>query len=198
MTEGGCCLPLTPSAAFSTSCKPSKTIRKNGAAWGVQIVHHLVLSFSFSRELLRTIMTLTMLSEARSDSALHSAIVKEGRFVVGQLDHFEELPMTCRCSLAARYPAVSLGLVIAAADTSVFGGLLRRLTEQGFDVYRQGTHSSSPQPPLSDMKVRLETVWGKQQLNSTVWCQEYRGEHNYLGTRFACCYQILHHFDLGD
>lgn len=173
-------MPLTPSAAFPTSCKPSKTMRNNGIAWGVQIVHHLVLSCSFSRELLRKMMTLTMLSEAGSDSALHSAIIKEGRFLVGQLDHFEELPMSCRCSRAARYPAVSLGLVIAAVDTSVFGGLLRRVTEQGFDVSRQGTCSSSPQPPLSDMNVRLETVWGKQQLNSTVWCQEYRGEHNYL------------------
>lgn len=111
MTEGGFCLPLTPSAAFPTSHKPSKTIRKNGTAWGVQIVLHLVLSCSFSRELLQTIMTLTMLSEAESVSALYSAIIKEGSFVVGQLDHFEELPMSCRCSLAARYPAVSLGPV---------------------------------------------------------------------------------------
>lgn len=147
MTEGGFCLPLTPSAAFPTSLKPSKAIRKNGTAWGVQIVHHLVLSCSFSRELLQTIMTLTMLSEAGSVSALYSAIIKEGSFVVGQLDHFEELLMSCRCSFAARYPAVSLGPLIAAVDTSVFGGLLRRVTEQGFDVSRQGTHSSSPQHP---------------------------------------------------
>lgn len=145
----------------------------------MQSVHHLVLSCSFSRELLRTV-TLTTLSEAGSDSALHSAIVKEGRFVAGQLDHFEELPMSCRCSLAARYPAVSPGALTAAGDMSAFGGLLRRVTEEGFDVSRQGTHSSSPQPPPSDMSIRLETVWGKQQLNSTVWCQEYRREHNYL------------------
>lgn len=72
-------------------------------------MHHLVLSCSFARDLLQTI-TLTMLSEAGSDSARRSAIVKEGRFVVGQLDHFEELPMSCRCSLAARYPAVHLEL----------------------------------------------------------------------------------------
>lgn len=139
-----------------------------------------------------------MLSEAGSDSALHSAIVTEGRFVAGQLDHFEELPTSCRCSLAARYPAVSPGALTAAGDMTVFGGLLRRVTEKGFDVSRQGTPSPSPQPSPSDMSVRLEMVWGKQQLNGTVWCQEYRGKHNYLGTRFACCYQILHHFDLRD
>lgn len=81
-----------------------------------------------------------MLSEAGSDSALRSAIVKEGRFVAGQMDHSEELPVSCRCSLAARYPAVSPAAVMAAVDTSVFGGLLRRVTEQGFDVSRQGTH----------------------------------------------------------
>lgn len=40
-------------------------------------------------------ITLTMLSEAGSDSALHSAVVKEGRFIVERLDHFEELPMSC-------------------------------------------------------------------------------------------------------
>lgn len=98
-----------------------------------------------------------MLSEAGSDSALRSALVKEGRFVVGQMDHSEELPMSCRCSLAARYPAVSPAAVIAAVDTSVFGGLLRRVTEQGFDVSRQGTHLLHSLPP-SDTSVRLETV----------------------------------------
>lgn len=97
-----------------------------------------------------------MLSEAGSDSALRSAIVKEGRFVVGQMDHSEELPMSCRCSLAARYPAVSPAAVIAV-DTSVFGGLLRRVTEQEFDVSRQGTHLLHSLPP-SDTSVRLETV----------------------------------------
>lgn len=105
-------------------------------------MHHLVLSYSCSRELLQTI-TLTMLSEAGSDSALHSAIVKEERFVSQQLNHFEELPMSCGCSLAARYPAISPGAVPAAGDTPVFGGLLRRVTDQRSDVSRQGINSSS-------------------------------------------------------
>lgn len=132
----------------------------------MQIVHHLVLSCSFARELLQTI-TLTMLSEAGSDSALHSAIVKEGRFAVGQLHHFEELPMSCRCSLAARHPAVSPGAVSAAVDTSVFEGLLRRVTEQRCDVSRKGTHLFHSLP----RQIRA-SGWRRSEANSnsTVLC----------------------------
>lgn len=46
------------------------------------------------------------------DSAQHGAIVKER----GVVDHFEVLPVSCTCSLAARHPAVSTGAITAAGD----------------------------------------------------------------------------------
>lgn len=117
-------------------------------------------------------------------SAWHGVTIKEGGVVAGQLDHFEELPVSCTCSLAARYPAASLHFSWShnrSRGHVILWKAIGKSDRPGIWCFQlRHTLIFSTDPALSDIGVRLETVCGKQQLNSTTWCQECGGEHNYL------------------
>lgn len=166
----------------ATPAKPSVIFREKSTAWGEQIQHNLVLSCSFSKELLQVIILATQKGAGVIQHC--SVTVKEGSVVAGQLDHFEELPASCTCSLAARYPAASPCFSWrhnCSRGRVIFWKAVGKSDRPGIWCF-QLRHSLvfSTDPPLSDISVMLEMVCGKQQLNSTTWCQESRGEHNYL------------------
>lgn len=135
-----------PQQHFPPEAKPSGILREKSTAWGVQIQHHLVLSCSFSRELLQVIILAT---QRGAGVIQHCSItVKEGRAVAGQLDHFEELPVSCTCSLAARYPAASPCFSWShncSRECVILWKAVGKSDRPGFDVSSWGTHLSSPQ-----------------------------------------------------
>lgn len=141
------------------------------------------LSHPFSRELLQVI-TLPMQSGA--GVVQHPMVLpwRRGELSLDKWTILEGCPWAAHVPMQPENPAASPHFSWSP-DCSrghiIFLKAIGKRDRPGiwcFQLRHSFVFSTDPAP--SDIGVRLETVRGKQQLNSTMRCQECGGEHKYL------------------